>query len=589
MLYDYQEQMLERIASEFAKTRFGLARFGQGMMRHWGRAVMVQMPTGTGKTYLMAAVVEREIGIGELKELEPSAQEVKDNSFVDTDGTKLLSRITNCLSPIGPTTVGSNTHKLRIANPQGLKKDNGIVGSRHVCSEIWIVAHRRELVEQTGRTLEKFGLGYTDGMGRTDGNVRIRVMSIQWLSRNFGRMTEKPGLIIIDEAHHALADTYQELWTRFPEARKLGLTATPCRMQKKGFTELFDVLLMSWSIKEFIRKGRLALYDYVVINKFSEDQRAVDSLEKRGTDGDYSIAEMGRKLNRTATIERLYDSIEKYAKGKKGIVYAIDICHAKAIADHYSAKGMKAAAIDSKTPAGERTALVNDFKEGRLDCIVNVNLFDEGFDCPDVEFIQMARPTLSLAKYMQMIGRGLRVHPDKKMCVMIDNVGLYRMFGLPDANRDWLGMFEGETAGKGRVIKQSGTANRIDNGMEVVANHSRLMNIDDQEKYLENVEPFEKDGRWGLRVGTDIVLRPVYRYISPFIGKYCTFELIPGLWGVLRRNGRRCIPPEFRKIELQPDGYAVLERNEISRRRVNIATTFTNRKDLDEWWGEAWK
>lgn len=521
-LYDYQREMLSRIVAELAEPSGRSLPVGGGVA---GRSVMVQMPTGTGKTYLMAAVV-----CGFLR---------------DAD------------------------------------KGNG-------CGEVWILAHRRELTGQIGAALERFGICCADGPGAC--GCGVRVMSVQWLARNAGKVEGVPGLVIIDEAHHALAATYKRLWTDYPGARKLGLTATPCRMQRHGFTSLFDVLLTSWSIKEFIRRGRLSLYDYVVTGRNSEEQIAVDALERRGADGDYSLPEMGRKLNAAPMIARLYDSLMRYAGGKKGIVYAIDISHARNIADYYSAHGIKAVAIDCRTSASLRESMIADFKAGRTDCIVNVNLFDEGFDCPDVEFIQMARPTLSLSKYMQMIGRGLRVHSGKKMCVLIDNVGLCRMFGLPDADRDWQSMFYGRSAGRGRPdrLRRNGIRT-VSNEMEVVANHSRLLpqTASEREKYLDGVEPFEKDGRWGLRVGDDIILRPVYLRITPFVGKYSTFELMPDKWGVLLRNGKQYIHAEFRSIELLPDGDAIMTRNEISRRRVHLDTTLTDFKDVWEWWGES--
>ncbi|WP_285815462.1 DEAD/DEAH box helicase, partial [Phocaeicola sartorii] len=165
-LRDYQQEMKLRLFEE------------------WGyhRNVMVQMPTGTGKTHLLTAIV-------------------------------------------GEFLHGSNT-------------------------PVWIVAHRRELVEQIEETVARYGMRKEDG--------RVRVLSIQWLSRNGKVMDEEPGLIVIDEAHHALAETYRELWKRYPEARKLGMTATPCRLNGRGFTDLFDSLVTSWTVEEFIGKGWLS-------------------------------------------------------------------------------------------------------------------------------------------------------------------------------------------------------------------------------------------------------------------------------------------------------------------------------------------
>ena len=153
-LFDYQEEMKSRIQGAFSTHQ----------------SVMVQMPTGTGKTHLLAAVVKSE--------------------------------------------------ERRVKRP---------------C--VWIVAHRMELVAQITDTLNRFSL--------LSDNTHIKMMSIQWLTLHYREMEEKPSLIVIDEAHHAVANTYAEVLRAFPKAKKLGLTATPCRLNGKGFTDLFDILLTS--------------------------------------------------------------------------------------------------------------------------------------------------------------------------------------------------------------------------------------------------------------------------------------------------------------------------------------------------------
>lgn len=358
-LFDYQEDMKERIE--------------KALRLH--RSVMAQMPTGTGKTYLLTAVID---------------------SFVSN-------------------------------NPM---------------EKVWIVAHRRELVSQIDETVRKFHSYYASNTSSLLSSVKA--MSIQWLMRHYDEIEEEPGMIVIDEAHHALAKTYKEMWERFPNAKFLGLTATPCRLNGKGFTDLFDVLVQSWSVPEFISKGRLATYDFVSIKSDGVTQRLIDSLQKRGADGDYQNKEMDMLLNKKPSIERLYQSLEEFGKDRKGIVYAINISHAQKITKLYQEHGVKAIAIDSKTPAVERQQDIEAFKKGDIQVLVNVDIFSEGFDCPDVEFVQLARPTLSLAKYLQMVGRGLRVAKGKKNCVIIDNVGLYRVFGLPSQVWNWNAMFEGK-------------------------------------------------------------------------------------------------------------------------------------------------
>ena len=357
-LFDYQEDMKARIE--------------KALCLH--RSVMAQMPTGTGKTYLLTAVID---------------------SFVR-------------------------------ANPK---------------AKVWIVAHRRELVSQIDETVRKFQ-SYSSATSSLLSSVKA--MSIQWLMRHYDEIEEEPGLIVIDEAHHALAKTYKEMWERFPKAKFLGLTATPCRLNGKGFTDLFDVLVQSWGVPEFISKGRLATYDFVSIKSDGVTQRLIDSLQKRGADGDYQNKEMDMLLNKKPSIERLYRSLEEYGKDRKGIVYAINISHAQKITKLYQEHGVKAIAIDSKTPAAERQQYIEAFKKGDIQVLVNVDIFSEGFDCPDVEFVQLARPTLSLSKYLQMVGRGLRVAKGKKNCVIIDNVGLYRVFGLPSQVWNWKATFEGK-------------------------------------------------------------------------------------------------------------------------------------------------
>ena len=381
-------------------------------------SVLVQMPTGTGKTYVLAALV---------------------------------------------------TEHLKM-------------GKREASCRVWIVAHRRELVEQIEGTVARYGYGL-----KTQDGI-VKVLSIQWLSLHWGDVkTENPGLIVIDEAHHALAETYKELWQRYPNAKKLGMTATPCRLNRKGFTDLFDVLITSDSIADFIRQGWLSAFDYVSIRTDSEDQQLIDRLEKRGADGDFQIKEMNAVLNRRPTIGRLYESTRQYADGKKGIVYAISISHARNIAAYYNNKGVNTVAIDSKTPAKVRRHLVEEFRQGKIQVLVNVDVFSEGFDCPDVEFIQLARPTLSLSKYLQQVGRGLRKTEGKETCMLIDNVGLYRLFGLPTANRDWQAMFEGRLAGKGVTH-----ARRRTNGYDCAVRNAVDSEIVRHESDLELVMPHEQ-------------------------------------------------------------------------------------------------
>ena len=561
-LFDYQEDMKERIE--------------KALRLH--RSVMAQMPTGTGKTVLLASVVEsflrehsnchvwivahrREL-VSQIREtiqrvfskITPSLFTLKEGNFSKTHPSSLTLKggSTAFLKPLSPQGTGDVT-ALRCSEPLRSK-----VGGPSKVSPDCLCGVNRLAATSTSAS----------SVNPASDMMPIKAVSIQWLAKHYDEIEEEPGMIVIDEAHHALAKTYKEMWERFPNAKFLGLTATPCRLNGKGFTDLFDVLVQSWGVPEFISKGRLATYDFVSIKSDGVTQRLIDSLQKRGADGDYQNKEMDMLLNKKPSIERLYRSLEEYGKDRKGIVYAINISHANAIAEFYREHGIAAVAIDSKTPSSLRKELIERFKsssfskthpssltlkggstafpkplspqgtgdvtalrcseplrskvggpskvspdcagwdrlgmsgaskvspdclsasaskevsgyspdclsasaskevsKGASDCLcgvnrlgdglgdrlgdgvgaiqvlVNVDIFSEGFDCPDVEFVQLARPTLSLAKYLQMVGRGLRVAKGKKNCMIIDNVGLYRVFGLPSQVWNWKATFEGK-------------------------------------------------------------------------------------------------------------------------------------------------
>ena len=588
-LFDYQEDMKERIE--------------KALRLH--RSVMAQMPTGTGKTVLLASVVEsflREHSncnvwiVAHRREL---VSQIKDtlNKFLLNFS---FSKITPSLFTIKE---GSTSHP----DPLTLRGEGGNRPTR--CSE--------PLRSKVGGPSKVS----PDCLSASAFNVPIKAVSIQWLSKHYDEIEEEPGMIVIDEAHHALAKTYKGMWDRFPKAKFLGLTATPCRLNGKGFTDLFDVLVQSWSVPEFISKGRLATYDFVSIKSDGVTQRLIDSLQKRGADGDYQNKEMDMLLNKKPSIERLYRSLEEFGKDRKGIVYAINISHANAIAEFYREHGIAAVAIDSKTPASERRMLIERFKASSLsfskitpslftlkegstshpdpltlrgeggnrptrcseplrskvggpskvspDCagwdrltdtclrvgdkvgdrlgdtclrvadgvedhlddpapiqvLVNVDIFSEGFDCPDIEFVQLARPTLSLAKYLQMVGRGLRVAKGKKNCVIIDNVGLYRVFGLPSQVWNWNAMFEGKL----KVGKRKETPK-------------------DREFFLKNEKQddiqIHPDSEMMMVMSHEELLQTIqYREFVDSKGEFAIIKLPDGKMTVVNRQGEQVLEP----------------------------------------------
>lgn len=313
--------------------------------------------------------------------------------------------------------------------------------------KILVVAHRTELLDQISATLTRFGIphGFIQGSREQYLWRRVQVGSIMSLltEKNYNNVCrQRFDYIIVDEAHHSLADTYRKLFELFPEAKKLGVTATPWRLNHETFLSLYQCLITSPQISWFISNGLLADFDYVSIRPDSEVQRLVDNSEVSST-GDFSNTDLENTFNNQRIRSKLYESYQQFANGRKGIIYAINKRHAAKIAELYCSHGIKAVAIDCDTPKEERQDLISAFKSGDITVLVNVDIFTEGFDCPDVNFIQLARPTKSLALYLQQVGRGLRIVKGKDKTIILDNVGLYNYFGLPDANRKWQYHFNG--------------------------------------------------------------------------------------------------------------------------------------------------
>ena len=490
-LRNYQQEIIDRL--EVAWKQY--------------RSVMVQMPTGTGKTVLMAEVIRR-----------------------------------------------------KMADGRG-KMDDGIL----------IVAHRRELLEQIRGTVRHFGIDME--------KEHVVVESIQKLSRILGQTDNisrlmsdgrskmedvpfSPSLVIIDEAHHALAKTYRMLWERWPKAKFLGLTATPCRLNNEGFLDLFQTMVQSHSIQEFIQMGWLSDFDYVTAEPDNPILKQVGSLKKRGVDGDYQTKEMAMVMDCEESIENLYQAYRKFVNGKKGIVYAIDREHARHITEYYQKQGVRCAMIDAKTPKEERDRIVEEYKmaegrckmaegrckmaegrwkmeegrwkmeEGRckmaIDVLVNVDIFGEGFDVPEVEFIQLARPTLSLSKYLQQVGRGMRIAEGKDKVVILDHVGMYQSFGLPTEDWNWPMMFTGQMAGKAGMGREGLLYIRGD-GYEKELINTHMVNIKRKDEAHRGLEIFIKGGLYGIAKDGRIVSQPLFervRRADDGFFAYCTYPYL---------------------------------------------------------------
>ena len=343
-----------------------------------------------------------------------------------------------------------NTHKsVMLQMPTG-------TGKTHVFCEVisqvnkrtLILVHTRELVMQIHERLLKFGIrsGIIMAGKALEPTMMVQIASIQTITRRELKLWPKNvSLIVIDEAHHATAQSYQTILQHYnnPALRLLGVTATPYRRNNTGFKGTFETLLTAMPMKKFIEQGYLSGFRHLATADPQLGNIKVDAL----TD-DYDLTELGRVMSEETVMADLIESYQKHGNNQQCIVFAVNRYHSKVIVERYKSAGITAAYIDSKTPAEERKAIITKFKAKEIQVLSNVQIFTEGFDCPDISVVQLARPTRSLVLYMQMVGRGLRKKQDGGTALILDNAGLWKRFGLVTRNRKWRleGVEECETA-----------------------------------------------------------------------------------------------------------------------------------------------
>ena len=319
-----------------------------------------------------------------------------------------------------PTGTGKTTLFSEIVRKAELKQ-----------KKVLIVVHRLELVEQIVERLQHFDIaaGVIIAGTKRDDTKSVQVASIQTLNR---RQFPPADLVIIDECHHSKAASYRKLWEIYPDARFLGVTATPIRLNKEGFDDLFDVLIPAGQISDFVRHGYLVRSKHLVVSN-------PDVSHVKKSKGDYDMMSLkGVMLNNTL-MANLIDSYIKHAFGKKIIVFAVDIEHSKKIVARYLEAGIAAMHIDATTPKQERAAIMAKFRSGEIKVLCNVDIVSEGFDVPDCDGVQLARPTKSLGLYLQQVGRCLRPNPatQKEFGLVLDNAGLWLEHGLAGIDRQW--------------------------------------------------------------------------------------------------------------------------------------------------------
>lgn len=283
---------------------------------------------------------------------------------------------------------------------------------------VLFLVHRKELVDQIFRTFVRWGVLMdlcTIGM-------------VQTVTRRLKKLP-RPALIITDENHHSLAASYQRIYDFFDGVPRVGVTATPIRLNGDGLGDVNDRLIIGKSTKWLIENHFLAPYDY-----YAPSVADLTGLHTKM--GEYVRADIEKAMIKNTVFGDVVRWYRTLASGKKAVCYCASIKHSEATAAAFRDAGISAAHIDGETPAAERDRLIQAFRDGAVTILCNVDLISEGFDVPDCDCAILLRPTHSLTLYIQQSMRCMRYRQGKR-AVIIDHVGNYARHGMPDDDREW--------------------------------------------------------------------------------------------------------------------------------------------------------
>lgn len=335
-------------------------------------------------------------------------------------------------------TLRARSRRVLLCAPTGSGKTltSGAIihGARAKGSRVLFVAHRKELIDQSVAALARLGLSAIGviraGDKRRDLRQPIQVASIQTLARR-PRLDPPPHIIFIDECHRAASNSYQKhLYEAYPEAIVIGLTATPCRSDGRPLSGSFDQIVPVASYSELIAGGFI---DEPIVYSTPV---APDLSGVRTSGGDFNQDDLEAAVNKGALIGNILAEWQKRSGGRRTVVFAVSVAHSLAIVDMFRSAGFVAEHLDGTTPEADREAILCRLDTGETQVVSNCNVLVEGWDQPSVKCLILARPTKSLAMYMQGAGRGLRPWRGVKP-IILDHGGNVDRHGLPHEDREW--------------------------------------------------------------------------------------------------------------------------------------------------------
>lgn len=297
---------------------------------------------------------------------------------------------------------------------------------------IVIIAHRRELLKQISKALKGVGVRHSTLASGTLGIPRTNVVvaSVFTLARRLSKFPE-PDLIIGDEAHHFTPDsTWGKVVKAFPNARVLGVTATPERLDGKGLGLLFDDMVVGPTVAELTEQGFLSPAEVYAPSK-------PDLSRARTRMGDYVTADLEGAMDKPSITGSAVSHYRKLADGRRAVAFCVSVKHAKDVAEDFRRAGYQASHVDGGMDDKERDDVLDRFGTGEIQVLTSCDLISEGFDLPAIEVAILLRPTKSLSMYLQQVGRAIRPSPGKEKTIVLDHCGNTAMHGFIDEYREW--------------------------------------------------------------------------------------------------------------------------------------------------------
>jgi len=286
-------------------------------------------------------------------------------------------------------------------------------------NRVLFIVHRKELIDQIKGSF-KFN------------NVNLDLVEfgmVQTVVRRLDK-TVKPDLIIVDENHHVLANSYRKIFDYFSDVPKLGFTATPIRLNGSGLGDINDILIEGVNAKWLIENNYLSPYKYYAPKLIDTKTLKLNNMKE------FSSTSIDKAMNENKIYGDVIKHYKQLANGEQAIAYCHDVEASKQAANEFNQAGIKAGHIDGKTPKLERDLIIDNFRKNEIKVLTNVDIIGEGFDVPDCSTVIMLRPTQSLSLFIQQAMRGMRYRPNKTS-IIIDHVDNVRRHGMPDAERKW--------------------------------------------------------------------------------------------------------------------------------------------------------